>query len=132
MTKKILKKIAATVFMSTMLISSVIVVNASTLKTDYGTMTYSLTKPSSNVVKASTSMPADSKTYSYVKTTLEVQDNLTGKTIYIGNTKLDYAKNTKITAIEQAKNLTAKELAAFSCHEVVGKTAYAKYGSKVF
>lgn len=132
MRKNILKKIAATVFMSTMLVSSVTVVNAATLKTDFGTMTYSLTKPSSNVVKATTSMPANSKTYSYVKTSLEVQDNKTGKTIYKHSTKVNYAKNTKITAIEQAKNLTAKELAAFSCHEVVGRTAYAKYNSRVF
>ena len=132
MKKNFLKKALATAIMSVTLVSSSMVANAATASTDFGTMTYSLTKPASNAVKASTSMPASSSTYSYVKTTLEVQNNSTGTTLAKDSVKVNYAAGKKITATVTCENLSTTKLAGFSCHEVVGKTACAKYLSKTF
>ena len=131
MKNKTLSKIMAVVMMSAVLLNSNMVANAKTASTDFGTMTYSLTtgkNSSGKTATAKTSMPANSKTYSYVRTKLEVQINSTGAKILQGDVKGYYKKNTKITATAKTiKSYNVTKLAVFSCHEVVGRTSTERY-----
>jgi hypothetical protein len=136
MIKKNLSKIISVVIMSIIVLGPASIVNAKTVNTDFGTMTYSLTKSnnSSNYKKAvaKTSMPSDSKVFSYIKTTLEIQKNSTGSKLLEGNAMDTYNKGKTTNAKVESKYYDVTELAAFSCHEVVGKGSHEEYLAEVF
>lgn len=135
MRNKTLSKVMAVFMMSAVLLGSASVADAKSAPTDFGIMTYSLKKTTTDDAKkvvAKTTMPVDSKVYSYVKTTLEVQINSTGSKILEGSILSPYEKNTEITAKVTSKNYSGVILAAFSCHEVVGKTSTEQYLADTF
>lgn len=129
MKNKILSKIMAALMVSALLLNSNMVANAETANTDFGTMTYSLEKDkNSPKATATTSMPKNSKVFSYVRTKIEVQINSTGARIIKDDAKANYKANTKIIAIaEVSKDPKITKLAVFSCHEVVGRTSTERY-----
>ncbi|RDU24895.1 hypothetical protein [Anaerosacchariphilus polymeriproducens] len=130
MIKKNLKKVMATTLMGLIMLSSTGVVHAATASTVYGKMIYDM-ESDYDWVSAWTTMPTGSGRYSYIKTTLEVQDNSTGLTLFKKNSKSTYTYDENTTSV-YANNMTTTSLAAFSCHEVVGQIAYAKYMSSTF
>lgn len=136
MMKKFPKKLVALVTVMVLLTGGITTVNAETLATIYGTMGYYLRNPATNEVTAYTQMSAIDKekgtAYSYIRTTLEVQKNSTGERLYKGYKKSEFKYNAVVFSFIDAINLGTSKKAAFSCHEVVGKKAYAKYNSSVF
>ena len=132
MIKNKLKKFLAGALMITSIIGTTCVASAATTPTDYGTMTYSLRKDSSNKLVASTSMPANAKPYSYLRTTLEIQINSTGEKLSWCSHPVSYIPNVRIESrVSSSRSYTCK-LAAFGAHEVVGKTGFVKYSSTTF
>lgn len=130
--KKTIKKLLVGAVMTASIIGTTCVASAATTKTPYGTMKYYLGKRANNYIVASTTMSANSKRYSYIKTTLEVQDNNTGKTRRFIPAKLEYTPNCKVTATAISDKPYKGKFAAFSAHEVVGKTAFVKYCSTTY
>lgn len=118
--------------MTASIIGTTCVASAATTKTPYGTMKYYLEKRSNNYVVSCTSMPANSKKYSYIKTTLEIQDNNTGKTVGAAPSKVKYTPNRVNVAMVVSNKPYKRKFAAFSAHEVVGKTAFVKYCSTLY
>ena len=104
--------------MTASIIGTTCVASAATTQTDYGAMTYYLRKNSNNNVVASTFMPANAKPYSYIKTTLEIQINSTGKTTRLYSNPFYYIPNSaQEAAIITNKSYTCK-MAAISAHEM--------------
>ena len=137
MKNKILLKITAVMLIGSVTLSYSTIANAKTASTTFGTMTYSLTKittdsPPYKVIKASTSMPSKSKVFSYVKTTLEIQKNSTGCRINKGDVKTPYTANKKVSNAIEYHGYDGIKYAAFSCHEVVGKGSHEEYLSKAY
>lgn len=118
--------------MLTTIIGTTCVASAATAQTDYGTMTYYLKKNPNNYIVASTYMPANAKPYSYIKTTLEIQINSTGKTIKLHSNPFPYVQNSAQEAIIISDKTYTCKLAAFSAHEVVGKKGFVKYCKTTF
>ncbi len=142
MRNKLISKIAAVVMTCAVALSSVSVVGAQEIKpkkvsTPYGTMSYLLTKvgvPSAKQkgAMAYTQMPATNKAYNYVRTTLEVQKNATGKKIHAASCIDKYKANKKVGCEVESRLYRVDKLAAFSCHEVVGKKTKEVYQSLVY
>ena len=132
MIKNKLKKFLEGALMITSIIGTTGVASAATTPTDYGTMTYSLRKDSSNKIIASTSMPANAKPYSYLRTTLEIQINSTGERKSWLSGKAGYVPNMFISSTAYSDKGYSCKLAAYSAHEVVGKKGFVKYCSTTF
>ena len=139
MRNKVLSKVAAVVMVCAVMLSSVSVAGAQEVQpkkaaTPYGTMSYLLMKVGAPSAKqkgamAYTQMPASSKAFSYVRTTMEVQKNSTGKKIQEGSCKANYKANKKVGCEIESRLYRVDKLAAFSCHEVVGKKSKEVYAA---
>jgi hypothetical protein len=77
-------------------------------------------------------MPANSKTYSYIRTTMEIQLDSTGETQSWASGKIGYVKNAKVEANITTEKGYSVKLAAFSAHEVVGKQGFVQYCNTTF
>ena len=133
MKKNMIKKSIATMLAITTLLSSAVTTNASTCNTIYGAMTYTLTKPETKAVHACTSITCGSKSFSYIRTALEIQYNSTGQTVGQSSSIEKYKKGYTISTNCMVRILdSTTTYAAFSCHEIVGTTAYAKYKCTTF
>lgn len=130
------KKTLAAGLMAAMVTSVPLAANAASgvLDTIYGTATYNLSRlsDSENSVRAYTTMGTQGA-WVYLQTTLEVQVNSTGATLFQNYVQSWRNTNYSIqSAVVTAKNLTPTTLAAFSAHEVVGDIAYVRYLSSTF
>lgn len=124
---KILKKITAVVLALTICLAGSNLVFAKTVETsEFGTFSYSLTRSGNKV----TAITKTEKTAAHLYTTLEVQLNATGETIY--GPKTFTKENVKINKVIRLTNYSTKKLAVFSCHEARGKTSVTKYLAEVF
>ena len=132
MVKNKMRKVLAGVLMATTIVGSSCVANAATTSTSFGTMSYGIQKYSNNTIHAYTSMPATSKKYSYIRTTLEVQVNSTGEKFAWVSNPVPYSSTKPAYAgIVSSKSFTTR-LAAFTAHEVVGKSSTVKYLSTTY
>lgn len=130
------KKTLAAGLMAAMVTTTPLIADAASgiLNTDYGIAVYDLSKPSNlqNSILASTTMTTDGA-WAYIQTTLEVQVNSTGATIFTDSVQSwRNTANSSQSAMVLAKNLTPTTLAAFSAHEVVGNVGYVRYLSGTF
>ena len=111
---KLKKRAAALVMALTLCMAAGATVNAATVSTsEFGTMTYSLSRSGATVTAVTKTTKAAPK----LITKLEVQVNSTGKTIV--NTSATKTNATNNTIIK-ATNYTSTKLAAFSTHEARG------------
>lgn len=125
---KRIKQMALSLVMAASLLgSSPLTANAATISTsEFGTMSYSLTR-SGSTVTARTSV---SKTANKLITSVEIQINATGVTV----AKASVTKNNaKVNDVLQATNYSSStELACFSSHEARGTGSVVKYLAKTF
>ena len=123
---KLKKRAAALVMALTLCMAAGATVNAATVSTsEFGTMTYSLSRSGATVAAVTKTTKAAPK----LITKLEVQVNSTGKTIV--NTSATKTNATNNTIIK-ATNYTSTKLAAFSTHEARGTSSVARYMAEVF
>lgn len=125
---KRIKQMALSLVMAASLLgSSPLTANAETVSTsEFGTMSYSLTR-SGSTVTAKTSV---TKTANKLITSVEILINATGATV----AKASVTKNNaKVNDVIKTTNYSSgTTLACFSCHEARGTGSIAKYLAKTF
>lgn len=115
------------VMAASLLGSSPLTANAATVSTsEFGTMSYSLTR-SGSTVSARTSV---TKTAKKLITSVEIQINATGATVATASVTKDNAKVNDV--IKTTNYSSATKLACFSSHEARGVGGVARYLAETF
>lgn len=100
--------------------------NAATVQTsEFGTMTYGLTRSGSTVTATTKTQKAAKK----LITKVDVMLNSTGELVASANVTKQNATNNTVVKVT---NYSSETLAAFSTHEARGNSSVAKYCSTVF
>lgn len=124
------KIVAMTMALSIGMMGSVVSVSAASKltpvkNTEFGTFSYGIID-GNNQVEAKTHV---TKKANKLHTKVEVQINATGKKIGSADVTL---KNGLKNDIKVSKKNIKKNLAAFSCHEAIGKGNVTKYDAEIF